>query len=341
MVGIKHPDGVPERVQLTCVGCGGTFSVPPSRLRKSRVKYCTQECRASQSAQISRDCVRCGTAFSVYQSELSKPGGRGLFCSRSCYFDRPRKQFTCEACGKLYWLTEAAIAAKEREGITPRCCSRKCWISIKRLSNTRICCARCGKSVSVKGHRASQQFCSKQCSGLAGSEEWKAKRISTSCEVCGKAIEYTHYTYSNRERHFCSRECMSKHVGDWAISTGFKDGVRADIGFYVRSSWEANIIRFFRYMKWPHEYERKRFRLSTSWYTPDFYVNGFWVEVKGYMRADAARKIDEFRSLYPDETLVVLDESLYDAIEKEFSGRVLNWEAAYVKRGRRKRSATC
>lgn len=263
-----------------------------------------------------------------------------MYCSRKCYFDQPKKQFTCEVCGEAYWLTDAAIAKKARDGVRPRCCSRKCWIAMKRRSNATICCARCGKQVAVKGHKAKQQFCSTTCLRIAESEKWRHQRVRTHCDVCEKPIDYTEYEFGNRQRHFCSRECMSRNVGDWAISTGFRDGVRADIGFYVRSSWEANVARFFAYMGWMYEYEPRRFRLANSWYTPDFNVNGYWVEVKGQMRTDAARKIAEFRILYPNESLVILDQALYQSIEKEFSERIPCWDPTYARRRRAKMKAT-
>ena len=56
-----------------------------------------------------------------------------------------------------------------------------------------------------------------------------------------------------------------------------KGGFRADLGHYVRSSWEADYARVLVYLGQPYEYESRTFVLtrsdgSTLTYTPDFYL---------------------------------------------------------------------
>ena len=44
--------------------------------------------------------------------------------------------------------------------------------------------------------------------------------------------------------------------------SGFgKGGVRKDIGHYVRSTWEANVCRIFKYMNRDYKFESKRFKI--------------------------------------------------------------------------------
>src|SRR3989304_501889 len=68
----------------------------------------------------------------------------------------------------------------------------------------------------------------------------------------------------------------------------WKSGVRADLGIFVRSAWEANISRYLNFLKarkmidrW--EYEPQRFdfpiRRGTNTYLPDFKV---WKTVDTY-----------------------------------------------------------
>jgi len=51
-------------------------------------------------------------------------------------------------------------------------------------------------------------------------------------------------------------------------------------------------------MKW--KYEPKTFDLGNTTYTPDFYLTEFdcWIEIKGWFRIDAKRKIKKFKKLY-------------------------------------------
>jgi hypothetical protein len=69
-------------------------------------------------------------------------------------------------------------------------------------------------------------------------------------------------------------------------------------GVFARDLDEAGIA-------W--EYEPKRFKLSWCTYLPDFYLPEFdiWVEVKGYMSEEAARKVETFRR-ETGKTLVVV-----------------------------------
>lgn len=78
-----------------------------------------------------------------------------------------------------------------------------------------------------------------------------------------------------------------------------KGGYRIDLGHYVRSSWEADYARVLNYLNVPYQYEPKTFDLkradgSKLTYTPDFYLPSEqrYVEIKGYMRAIDAEKIE-------------------------------------------------
>lgn len=119
---------------------------------------------------------------------------------------------------------------------------------------------------------------------------------------------------------------MGSVVHTWAITTGYRYGYRPDIGHFVRSSWEANVARFLVFMHYDYQYEPDRFHLPSGTYIPDFRVNDTYIEVKGWMRDDAERKIEEFRTAYPDKTLVLIDPTMYRQIEREFRGRIPAWE---------------
>jgi len=70
-----------------------------------------------------------------------------------------------------------------------------------------------------------------------------------------------------------------------------KGGRRKDLdNMYLRSRWESNICRYYKFLKIKFQYEQKTFffpgiRKGTVSYTPDFYLpdEDRWIEVKGFM----------------------------------------------------------
>ncbi|MCL5996150.1 MAG: DNA polymerase III subunit alpha [Chloroflexi bacterium] len=113
-------------------------------------------------------------------------------------------------------------------------------------------------------------------------------------------------------------------------------GYRADLGHYVRSSWEADLARVFRYLGWDYQYEPRTFELSDRTgkkltYTPDFYVPSQkkWYEVKGWMDDASAKKIELFRQQYPERELIVIDKTLFAEFQLEYAGLVA-WECPQV-----------
>jgi predicted nuclease of restriction endonuclease-like RecB superfamily len=71
---------------------------------------------------------------------------------------------------------------------------------------------------------------------------------------------------------------------------------------YMRSGWEVKYAKWLdsKNVKW--EYEKETFKLKDTTYTPDFYLTekDMYVEIKGFMHADAYFKIKEFMSSNPD-----------------------------------------
>jgi hypothetical protein len=120
-----------------------------------------------------------------------------------------------------------------------------------------------------------------------------------------------------------------------------KRGVRDDLGFFVRSRWEAN---YARYLKWLEErgdiaaweYEPITFRFDgvqrgPYTYKPDFKVithDGAvaFHEVKGWMDSASKGKLKRFAKFYPQHRLVVIDQKTYRDIERKVSGLIPKWE---------------
>lgn len=119
-----------------------------------------------------------------------------------------------------------------------------------------------------------------------------------------------------------------------------KSGKRADIGIFVRSSWEANYARYLNWLvslkqikSW--QYEEKTFEFpvkkGSKFYTPDFTVinNNASVEyheVKGWMDQKSKTKLRRMAKYFPAIKLVLIDEPVYKEIKTKVSKMVANWE---------------
>jgi len=88
-----------------------------------------------------------------------------------------------------------------------------------------------------------------------------------------------------------------------------KGGYRKDLKQFFRSKMEANIARYYNYIKinWfyePREYKFEKIKRGTKYYKPDFYLAAplrFFVEVKGYFRPIDKTKLRRFKKYYPEE----------------------------------------
>jgi hypothetical protein len=120
-------------------------------------------------------------------------------------------------------------------------------------------------------------------------------------------------------------------------------GFRADIGFYVRSRWEANWARYLNVLmasptdpleRW--EYEPDRFWFEgiedgVGSYQPDFelFESGrepYYHEVKGWMDAKSIVRLRRMEELYPGIGLTVVDPKMYRSVEKAMGCLIPEWE---------------
>ena len=87
-----------------------------------------------------------------------------------------------------------------------------------------------------------------------------------------------------------------------------KGGYREDLKHFFRSTWEANIARYYKYIGESYIYEYKEFEFKgikrgSRFYKPDFFlvVVNRWVEVKGWFRKLDKTKLKRFKKYYPEE----------------------------------------
>lgn len=119
-----------------------------------------------------------------------------------------------------------------------------------------------------------------------------------------------------------------------------RGGTREDLGFYVRSAWEANYARYLRFLKeqgeiadWEYEPQTFVFHGVTRnplSYTPDFKVtenDGTVVfhEVKGWMDSASRSRLKRMAKFYPDVKIIVIGEAEYKALGK-WRGLIEGWE---------------
>lgn len=118
-------------------------------------------------------------------------------------------------------------------------------------------------------------------------------------------------------------------------------GKRADIGFYVRSRWEANVARIFLWCQSAGifervEYEPRRFEFGAikrgvRSYLPDFRITWpdqqtEYVEVKGWFDPKSKTALSRFSKYYPDESLWLIDSSVYKELTACFADDIPEWE---------------
>lgn len=105
---------------------------------------------------------------------------------------------------------------------------------------------------------------------------------------------------------------------------------RSDLGGVAfRSRWEANFARVLSAVGIAWEYEPQRFVFPDgSTYCPDFRLaTGVFIEIKGWLSPQAAKKIRMFRVHFPQHTLHVIDPPRYRRIESRWSEYLPLWES--------------
>lgn len=117
---------------------------------------------------------------------------------------------------------------------------------------------------------------------------------------------------------------MHTHPNAYKSKFG-KTGYRKDLGLFLKSRWEANVMRVYKFLGYTIKYEPKSFRLSTgATYRPDFYVLelDIWIEVKGRWIADAYERFMLFKKEYPQIVIQVIDENKYKEIMNKFKNLI-------------------
>lgn len=298
---------------------------------------------------LNTKCLVCDKEF--YASPGHKSQGWGKYCGMSCRTvaksgeNNPNwrggmVECSCQQCNKKFGVKKSH--AKIGEG-------KFCSVACRRMSNekTKRVCAYCGKKFevyqsAVKKRRAI--YCSRDCASLH-----RSKKLTNKCLVCGKEfkIKLSVLNWKKGAGSFCSMNCKARYMSASQITTSgvdrnhIKGGKREDLGFYVRSGWEANYARYLMFLqkhgqiaKWEYEPDTFDFvaiKRGTKFYTPDFKVfhnNGSveYHEVKGYMDAKSITRHKRMSKYFPDITIVMIDSPVYKRLERRVASLIPNWE---------------
>ncbi|MDD4972689.1 MAG: hypothetical protein PHT07_24935 [Paludibacter sp.] len=250
----------------------------------------------------------------------------------------------CKYCGNTFSITE--YESKKRKG---EYCSIACRNkSVKKgkghkWKNNLCTCLECEKLFKPRDEGA--KFCSSACyhknRKKLNNIGPPKNRVNVICAFCGKEFETYPCWIRKGGGKYCSRECSDKakaitFSGENNPLFGkvphCKRGYRKDLNMFLRSKWEANYARLLNWGRINWSYEPKAFVLEVdgkkTTYTPDFYNEdlGVWIEVKGYMTEIAEKKIECFKTTYPNEKLILLREEYYKYMDKSYKHIIPNWE---------------
>jgi len=179
--------------------------------------------------------------------------------------------------------------------------------------------------------------------GKTHSIEYRKKRSELT-----KAMWTDQKSYLNSEEHRQKlSERMSKQMVDRikknpkSVYTNARGGTREDLGFYVRSRWEANVSRYIKFLvekgeiyKWEYEPDTfwfENIKKGTRSYTPDFKIwetetsDPIYWEVKGYMDAKSKTRMKLMDKYYSGTEIKLIMEKEYKEIS-ERAGLINSWE---------------
>lgn len=195
----------PARVDLTCEGCGASYTKPRCEVEKAKRngfarQFCTKTCflattsrMASQrSADISRTAVVTSAAALITSETIRTETGRRRYYSPeiAALSDGVHRKRACVVCGTV------------RKSTAPVC--RPCFLAAKASTYLTTCCSYCGgefiqmRAEAEKRQRRGQVnfYCSHECAGRA------LKGPGCPCLKCG-----TPTGSRDRKRRYCSKEC--------------------------------------------------------------------------------------------------------------------------------------
>ena len=288
------------------------------------------------------ECAFCHKIFERFPSQ-----SYATYCSMTC-----RKQFKhqklelqrhkiCQFCGINYY-----DATKRNVG---KSCSKKCanmtMAATRQHNGNYVMSDEQKRKLSEAGHkRFAKQGEKEKMSERLKDVHKNNPNIAIKILASRRSSGRPHWTQTPEGRIKMSKQNTGKKISDEAKTklsikarqrvrtlrelnhTSAHGGTRKDLGMYFRSGWEANFARIQNFLKKNWSYEPETFELK-PWmsYTPDFLVDDEYVELKGRMTELCEKKINLFRELYPEKTLIVITGVEYNKLRKEYKEKIA-WE---------------
>lgn len=263
----------------------------------------------------------------VKLSEETKLRMRG----RKCSIETKRKMSEAHKGRKITWgdkISEALLGKKfspeHRAAISKGHIGQTSWCKGKKFSKEyrkKLSIAHLGQICWRKG---------KKFGPLSQEIKNKISKSNKNRIISPETRERIRLTLTGRKRpEMCgNNNPMHTHPNAYKSKWG-KTGYRKDLGLFVKSTWEANILRIFNYLGLFVQYEPQSFMLSNGRsYRPDFYIlnTSEVIEIKGFCREKDKERIKLFREEYPELAFDFIGPEKYYQYRQEFEPIIKNWE---------------
>lgn len=270
-------------------------------------------------------CQVCAAIFYAPPVQLRRGGGK--YCSNKCFGATLMRVEVVRKCRKCGVLTTYPSGKEQRR------CDTCLVVNPKPMSPG---CAKCGGFIFGKG----LLYCGTACYAATKRDapgERVGVRPNTKCRKCSSPFYASPGHIAQGWGIYCSMTCreLPKHGAA-------KGGTREDLGFYVRSTWEANYARYLKWMKskgliadWhyePETFEFEKIKRGVRHYTPDFRIHEndgrvIYHEVKGYMDDRSRVKLQRMKKYYPQHTVLLIEKKQMMEIKAKLSAMIPNWES--------------
>jgi len=125
------------------------------------------------------------------------------------------------------------------------------------------------------------------------------------------------WKHTEKTKELISQRSKGKNNGMYGKTPTFskyEEYRNGEISLKMRSSWEVKFAKYLDSLNRDWVYEKHTFDLGDCTYTPDFFSEEVFYEVKGYMHKKAKEKIEKFKNMFPDKELILVDRKYMESI---------------------------
>jgi Phage endonuclease I len=257
------------------------------------------------------------------------------------FLELHRRHKTCQVCGVKY-----CDITKRFVGITCSSeCAVKCMVIKRQKAGSYARTSEQNEKVSIMLKKRYDSGERKPTVNAMLAVSWTPERLAKREKTCKDHFGQAHWaqtavgkqrisevhtgkTISLEQRKAVS-EASKKRLQSENQYSRCRKGKRADLGdIFFRSTWEANYARILNHLGIRWEYEPETFQVGeVETYTPDFkLMDGTFVEIKGWWTETSKRKIELFKTKYPDIKLEIITRAEYKILSKQYCHNINHWE---------------